>query len=285
MRNLTLTFTLFISSFSFAQYIENATIKIKDKDITIEAKDIVYLDEKNIQFRNIQSPYVLSNLKVKHIEKIDFDPTQYKAEIPELNETFSPKREGRGVYLTIEDALQNNITEKKFKIRKVGKAWYEFDADLIDVVDNENKKLKDIAGILFNGDLYLSVKYISKNESKEEKGSYVLQHPANTFVRVKYIGEDFLYLEIPLQTMGNLIASTSLGMGGLIGGALAGILSVSEPNNYRPIIMYNNEGTFHTFKNCINFNEHFEKRNPNMKIDCENNYNLNNIREKIITEL
>lgn len=286
MKLSTLFITLLIASISFGQYIEQATIKVKDKDITIQAKDIVYLNKKHIQFRNAEYPYVLSNLKVKHIENMSFDSAQYQKSAPRLNETFSPKRDGKGIYLTMDDVVQNKLTtDRKYKIKNMGVLGYEFEGDLLDVVDEKGNRLKNIAGILHNGEVYLSVKNISKNEAEDQKGSYVLHHPANTFVRVKYIGEDFFYFEMPLQTMGNFILTTSLGMGGAIGGALSGIVATSVPSNYRPIIKYHSDDAFHTFKNCEQFNEHFGAKNADMKIDCENSYNLNSIREKIITVL
>ncbi len=288
MKNATVVFLFIFGSIVFGQYIEQATLKFEKLDETVSAKDIIYLNEKIIQFRNTDYPYVLSYAKLKKLEKFEFDSANYHQEIPKLNETFSEKREGRGVYLTIDDLITGNLTEAKFRTKSIGLGLYEYKDDLIDVVDQETKKIKDIAGVLYQGYVYLSVKLISQNESKEENGSFVLKHGANTFVRVKYIGDDFLYLEMPLQTMGNLIASTALGVGvgGAIGGALSAVVSTNSPADYRPIIMYNSAQKFHTIKNCKSFNEHFERQNSSIRINCDNDdYNLNNIRKTIITQL
>ncbi|MBA5629309.1 hypothetical protein [Moheibacter lacus] len=288
MKKILFAFQLVLSSIAFGQYIENATLKFEKLDETVSAKDVVYVNDKLIQFRNTNYPYVLSYAKLKKLEKFEFDSTQFHQNAPKLNETFSEKREGRGVYLTIDDLINGNLTEMPFRSKSIGLGLYEYTNDLIDVVDYETKKIKDIAGVLLNGYVYVSVKHASDHESKDEKGSFVLKHGVHTFVRVKYMGDDFLYFEMPLQTMGNLIATTAVGVGigGAIGGALAGVVSTNSPADYRPIIMYFSKKEFHTIKNCKNFNEHFERQNSTIRINCDNDdYNLNNIRRTIITEL
>lgn len=284
MKNTLKIIFLFLSLLSYSQYIETGTIKLEKIDEPIHAKDIVYVNDKTIQFRNTDYPYVISFAKLKKIEKIDFDSTQYHQDIPNLSETFSENREGRAVYVTLEDLFTNHQTERDFRAKKIG-YLYEFPGDLIDVKEGkEDKRIKDIAGVVYDGDTYISIKNMWDNESKENN-NYVIMHEKNTFARVKYLNDSILYFDMPLKGMGNFILTTSLGMFGAIGGGVSAIVSTNVPDNYRPILMYRDNKEVFIIKNCKQFNEHFENKNKEIKIDCEKDYNLNSIRKEILTKL
>lgn len=283
MRNLVLVFLLSVS-YGFGQYIEQGSIKLEKVEELIEAKDIVYLNDKKIEFRNNAFPYVISYAKLKNVEKIEFDSANYHKEVPQLPESFTEKREGRGVYMTLEDLFANNQTERGFRAKKIG-YLYEYPGDLLDVRESkEDERIKDVAGIVYNSDIYISIKNMWDNESKEN-GNFVMMHEKNTFARVKYISDKFLYFELPLKGMGNFILTTSLGMFGAVGGAMSAVVSTNVPENYRPIIMYRDNKEVFIIKNCKQFNEHFEGKDSGIHIDCDNDYNLNNIRKEIFTKL
>lgn len=283
MKNLVLAFLLSLS-YGYGQYINQGTIKLKKIEEPIEAKDIVYSNDKKIEFKNNAFPYVISSAKLKNIEKIEFDSANYHKEVPRLPESFTERREGRAVYMTLEDLFANNQTERGFRTKKIG-YLYEYSGDLLDVKEaKEDKRIKDVAGIVYNGDIYISIKNMWDNESKEN-GNFVMMHEKNTFARVKYINDKFLYFELPLKGMGNFLLTTSLGMFGAVGGGMSAVVSTNVPENYRPIIMYRDNKEVFIIKNCKQFNEHFEGKDSDIHIDCDKDYNLNNIRKEIITKL
>lgn len=115
--------------------------------------------------------------------------------------------------------------------------------------------------------------------------NYILQHGKNTFVRVKYINDEFIYLEMPLQTQGNFILATSLGMFGAIGGAARPLVETNIPVNYRPIIIYKENNEAFIIKDCEQFNKHFESKDQYKEIDCNKEFNFNTIRQKIVSDL
>jgi hypothetical protein len=287
MKNLLLTITLICYAISNGQYISEGIIKFTDKkdELTIKAEDIVYLNDKFIQFRNVEYPYVLSFAKTKHISKIDFDTLNYSIEVPELPQTFMNKFEYKGTFPSFSDIYANNITDSKVRVKNLG-YMYEFESDLIDVVNPENlKRIKDISGLIHNGDLYISVRNMWENENENNK-NYVLMHEKNTFVRIKYMNDEFMYLEMPLKGMGNFILSTALGNFGAIGGLGAALVSTKMPENYRPIFIYKENNEVFVIKDCEQFNEHLEKKNKSVKIeDCKMDYNLNTIRDFVINKM
>ena len=81
-------FTLLIlcSTFSFGQYIKEATLTLKDGK-SIEARDVVYLG-KIYQFTELDNPYTLESVPVKHVTEIKFDSINFSKDIPKLKETY-----------------------------------------------------------------------------------------------------------------------------------------------------------------------------------------------------
>lgn len=288
MKNLLLTIILICFGISNGQYISEGIIKFTDKkdELTIKAENIVYLNDKFIQFRNVEYPYVLSFAKTKHISNIEFDSINYSKEVPVLSETFIDKIDTKGTFANFSDMnALNASTEKKIRVKKIG-YMYEFQDDLIDVVNAEDmKRLKDVYGLVHNGDLYISIKNMWENENKDNN-NYVMMHEKNTFVRVKYMNDEFMYLELPLKGMGNFILSTALGNFGAIGGLGAALVSTRMPENYRPIFIYKENNEVFVIKDCEQFNEHLEKKNKSVRIeDCKKDYNLNTIRDFVINKM
>ncbi|MFA7615324.1 MAG: hypothetical protein WBF83_08755 [Moheibacter sp.] len=276
MKSLPLFFLLF-STLSFGQYIEKANLKIKKTDHPIQAKDIVYLDGKKIRFVDTAEPYVFKYSRIKDLEKFDFDSADFHKDVPKLRTSYTEYREGRGVYETMDDLMKNKVTDRQFRAKKNG-FKYEFQEDLLVVIDDEDKRIKDVAGLLWQGDVYVSFRNAIKNLSDEEKGALFYDQALNTFVRVKYMNENLLYFEFPYKTMGDLFV-----MGG-IGGMLGAVLSNGQKVRMAATIYYDSDKEFHALLNCKKFNQHLENRNKDFRFDCDN-YELNTVRDKVFNEL
>lgn len=274
-------FTLFIlcSTFSFGQYIKEATFSLKD-GTSLEVRDVIY-SGKMYQFTEQDNPYTLQNLPIKHVIDIKFDSINYSEKVPEIKEVFFENDLPEGIYQTIEDFYKKQPTSTETIIgREEGQNLYERPKDLMTFKFKSNDKiLKDPFAIVYRDELYFGVKGIDKNESKEAKTSFVLMHPINRYVRVKYKNDNYYYTDMPLKSSGSFIAGAAVG--GAIGGAI--MASVGAKDNFRPVILINNDQKFYLIKNCKRFNEYFKSR-LNLTFDCENKneYNIENVRKKMI---
>lgn len=272
------TFTLFtlLSSFSFGQFIKEATIILNNGN-TIEAEQLVY-GENNYQFIDKKIPYTLQFVKTKDVSNLKFDSISFSKDVPKLKETFFENDLPEGIYETIDDFYNKTPTSTEDIVgTPEGKNHYERVNDLMSFKYKSNSKtIKKPFAIVYNNDLYFGILGIDKHESKKMKGSFALVHSINRYVRVKYKTANYYYTDMPLKTAGSVIAGSALG------GAL-GALIVTGTNglkNYYPVILLNDEKKFYEVKNCDRFNKYFEA-SLNMKFNCENkeDYSIQKVRE------
>lgn len=268
---------LLISSIAYSQYIEKAQLKIKKTENTIQAKDIVFLDAKKIRFVDTTEPFVYKYSRIKDLEKFEYDAADFHKDVPKLRTTFTEFRDGRGVYETMDDLMKNKVTDRTFRAKKNG-YQYEFLEDMLVVIDGDDKKIKDVAGLLWQGDVYVSFRNAIKNLSDEEKGVLIYDLGLNNFVRVKYMDDHHLYFEFPFKTVGDMF------LAGGVGGALGAILSNGQQVRMAPTVYYDSTKEFHAFLNCKRFNEHLENRKEEFRFDCKN-YELNTVRDKAFHQL
>ncbi|WP_413533797.1 hypothetical protein [Empedobacter brevis] len=276
-------FTLIIlcSTFSFGQYIKEATFRLKDGK-SIDVRDVVY-SEKVYQFTKSDNPYTLESIPIKYVTEIKFDSINYSKKVPDLKETFFENDLPEGIYETIDDFYKKEPTSTEaITGKEEGLNLYERPRDLMTFKFKSNDKIiKKPFAVVYRGELYFGIKGIDKHESKEMQGSFALMHSINRYVRVKYKTENYYYTDMPLKTAGSVIAGAAVG--GAIGGAI--MASAGGRNSFRPVVLINNEQKFYEVKNCKRFNEYFKTR-LNLTFNCDNKdeheYNIENVRKIMI---
>jgi len=148
---------------------------------------------------------------------------------------------------------------------------------------NTNKRVKNVFAIFHNQHLYFSNWAIIENKDKNDKSVSPVES-MNSFVRVQFGGDNFLYAEgafvNPWQT--GFSAGVAGGVGGIIGSELGKAIDKSYP-----ITTFGGTGVvwdikkeeFNIFRNCQDFNEFIENYSVE-KIDCGKQiFELKQIRE------
>ena len=276
------TFTLLtlFTSFAFGQYIKEATLVLDDGK-TIEAEQIIY-GEKEYQFVDKEMPYALQTVKIKKVSNLKFDSINFSKTVPKLKETYFENDLPEGIYETIEDFYNKTPSSlDEIVATPEGSKLYERANDLMSFkYKSNNKTIKKPFAIVYNNDLYFGILGIDKHESKKMKGTFALLHSANRYVRVKYKTDSYYYTDMPLKTLGSVIA------GGALGGAVGAIIVTSTSNglnSFYPVVLLNDERKFYEVKNCKRFNEYFEN-NLSLGFDCkkEEDYNILKVRKLMI---
>ncbi|GGE86708.1 hypothetical protein GCM10010984_00640 [Chishuiella changwenlii] len=281
------TFTLLtlLSSFTFGQYVKNATI-VLDNGKKIETEEIIY-GEKEYQFVEKEVPYTLQTVKIKKVSNIEFDSINFSKEIPKLKETYFENDLPEGIYETIEDFYNRKPSStEKLAGRPDGEDFLERPKDLMTFKRrSDDEILRTAFAVVYYNDLYFGVKGINKNESKKMKGSANLGTQSMRYVRVKFKNDDYYYTDFPVSSNSTFWMVAGGVAGGMIGGAIAGALS-SNHSGYVPIVLLNSEKKFYKVQGCKKFNEYFGT-NLNMNFDCENKeeYNIQNVRKLMINNI
>lgn len=291
-------FTLLIlcSTFSFGQYIKEATIKLKKVDQPLQVLDLRYQGNKMIIFRLVELPNAITYAKVKHIEDLKFDSVNYSKEIPDLKQTYLDQdlTYQDGVYTTADDLINRTPKEMKVEKKQHYKSMnHEYKDDLVQFVETGKPDfpLKNIFAIVNNGEVYLNVKAIMKNRG-EGNGNLSQDAPFNAFLRVKAGTDNYLYTEMPMtKTSSAILAGVAGGltagvasigasaiMAGVYSGIANGALNMASPSLMKGIVFDTSAKEYDIFKNCKDFNAFMEKKNPNLIIDCDKDYNISTIR-------
>lgn len=293
MKKTILLLTLF-ASFANAQYIKEATIKLKKIDEPIKVYDLRYID-KLISFRAEDLPNALATAKVKHIEDLKFDSINYSITIPELKQTYNTENftYPNGAYETLESFIAKTPSDKIMFPKTHYKAlYYEYSNDLVQFFEQGKTDfpIKNYFAVVHNDEVYLNVKAIMNNRA-DGNGNLSKDIPNNGFLRVKAGTDDFLYVEMPMTktsttflvgVAGGLTAGVASAAGGAIIGGVAsglsnGMIGIASPNLMKGIVLDVEKKEYDIFKNCKDFNTFLEAQSTSA-IDCDKDYNISNIR-------
>lgn len=170
-----------------------------------------------------------------------------------------------GIYFGKEDFLNKKPNSKAEIVPKELVGWEK--EELSGIPDecffylvSEDKRIKNVFAICYRGHIYFQTQAILENRNKTDRAQ--THDFPNGFVKVKFLGENFYYMEA------NLINKWVQGLGysgGAIGGAAA-----STAKNYKGIVWDVKNKEFNIFKNCKDYNEFISIHYPEGIQDCEN---------------
>ena len=294
MKKTLLLLTLF-TSIAQAQYIKEATIKLKKIDEPIKVYDLRY-GEKTIFFRAEELPNALASAKIKHIEDLKFDSVNYSQTVPELKETYNTDTFSypNGAYETLESFIAKTPNDKKMLPKTHYKAlYYEYKNDLVQFFEQGKTDfpIKNYFAVVNNGEVYLNVKAIMNNRG-DGNGNLTKEIPNNGFLRVKAGTDEFLYVEMPMSktstailagvagglTAGVASAAAGAVIGGVTSGLANGMIGIASPTLMKGIVLDVNKKEFDIFKNCKDFNSFLQNQSSAPEVDCEKDYNISAIR-------
>ena len=280
-----LTLIIFISSFSFGQYIKEATIVLTD-GTTIEARDVVYAN-KVYEFKSLDNLLLNQAITRDIVSELKFDSINYTETVPRIKETLAVHIKPNGLYQTIEDFYSGIPTStEKIIGREDGGKNYNYPKDLMLFKTTDKKVVSSPFAIVYEDELYLNLKGLNKIESKEMKALYANSEAINRYIRVKYNNDDYYYTEV-YQKKSKDAAILGALLFGPIGAVIGSAINThGRDKDVFPIILLNQDRKTYQVNDCLNFNK-ILKDKLNFKIQCKSkeDNSLQNVRKHLIKSI
>ena len=251
----------------------------------ISFKDVMYVeDEQNSKV--FTNKALVERFRVKEEKRIA-EEKQLTAERNLKNEQERARLEEErklklvpdGIYYTKEDFLNKKPNSLEAIIPKE-LIWFE-KSEINGIPDacffyskQEDKKIKKVFAISYQGHLYFQIQAILSNRHKTDRAQ--TNDFPNGFTRVLSAGQNYYYVEA------DLVNGWAQGFAyGGIGGA-AGAVIADQMHNMKGIVWDVKNKEFNIFKNCKDYNEFIKAIYPDGIQECEKHQpDITKIREVI----
>lgn len=228
---------------------DNSIIKITDSGnkVVFENKDIKTSETKNTPYKKPEEKAQPKEYKNK---------LGYPEGIYETKEFFIRKTPSSTLSLTKKGLI--GFEKKPTGDEDVNAFFY----------NSDDKKLKNIFAIVYHGDLYFGIEAILSNRNKTDRAQS--SDFPNSFVKTKFGGQNYIYLEVTLANAWAKGFSSNMGIYGM--------------DDYLKGVVWDIKNQeFNIFKNCQDFNLFINDKYPDASQTCQNQQpNLNEVQAALM---